>query len=301
VARRRPPARGDTDVNQVLRDAVALLANQLQVDDVAIVLDLAPTLPGIRADAHQLHQVAVNLIANAQQAMLDRGFRVLTVSSRYDADARRVSFAVSDTGPGISASLRHRVFEPFFTTKPVGMGSGLGLSVCRGIVEAHEGTIEVTDAPGGGARVVVTLPLTLGGATPAPAEPDATGDVIRGKRVLVVDDEPLVAGLLVDLLEGDGHRVEVAADGRAALAAVRKRGFDVIISDFKMPGLDGAGLYEGLARQDPRLRERLVFISGDTLTPDTRRFLASTGAPTVDKPFDAAQVRRVVQSVLRRA
>ena len=147
----------------------------------------------------------------------------------------------------------------------------------------------------------MTLPLTLGGATPAPAEPDATGDVIRGKRVLVVDDEPLVAGLLVDLLEGDGHRVEVAADGRAALAAVSKRGFDVIISDFKMPGLDGAGLYEGLARQDPRLRERLVFISGDTLTPDTRRFLVSTGAPIVDKPFDAAQVRRVVQSVLRRA
>ena len=301
VARRRQPERGDTDVNQVLRDAVALLANQLQLDGVTIVLDLAPTLPAIRADAHQLHQVAVNLIANAQQAMLDRGYRVLTVSSRDDAAARRVSFAVADTGPGVPPSMRHRVFEPFFTTKPVGMGSGLGLSVCRGIVEAHEGTIEVTDAPGGGARIVVTLPLTLGGATATPAEPDATADVIRGKRVLVVEDEPLVADLLVDLLEGDGHRVEVAANGRAALDAVSKRGFDVIVSDFKMPGLDGAGLYEGLARQDPRLRERLVFISGDTLTPDTRRFLESTGAPIVDKPFDAAHVRRVVQAVLRRA
>src|SRR5207244_5528568 len=135
------------------------------------------------------------------------------VSSRYDAAARRVSFAVSDTGPGISASLRHRVFEPFFTTKPVGMGSGLGLSVCRGIVEAHEGTIEVTDAPGGGARVVVTLPLTLDGAAATAAEPETMVDVVRGKRVLVVDDEPLVAGLLVNLLEDDGHRVEAAGDG----------------------------------------------------------------------------------------
>jgi len=299
VARRRNPERADTDVNQVLRDAVALLSHPLAVDDVAIALDLAPALPLIRADAHQLHQVAVNLIANAHHAMLDRPRRVLTLGSRHDAAAGRVTFWVADTGPGIPPSLRHRVFEPFFTTKPVGTGSGLGLSVCRGIVEAHEGTIEVSDAPGGGARVSVGLPLAVA-AAPAPAEPETALDVIRGKRVLIVDDEPLVAGLLVELLEGDGHHVEVAGNGRAALERLTARGFDVIISDFKMPVLDGAGLYEGLARHDPRLRERLVFISGDTLTPDTRRFIQATGVPTVDKPFDAAQVRRVVQGVLRR-
>jgi len=93
----------------------------------------------------------------------------------------------------------------------------------------------------------------------------------------------------------------VAGNGRAALERVVAGAFDVIISDFKMPVLDGAGLYEGLARRDPRLRDRLVFISGDTLTPETRRFIESTGVPTLDKPFDAAQVRRVVQAVLRRA
>ena len=300
VARRRSPERADTDVNLVLRDAVALLSHQLAVDDVAITLDLAPALPAIRADAHQLHQVAVNLIANAHQAMLDRPRRVLTVGSRHDAAAGRVSFWTSDSGPGIPPSMRHRVFEPFFTTKPVGMGSGLGLSVCRGIVEAHEGTIEVADAPGGGACVTVSLPLATGGPAAPAGEPERAPDVIRGKRVLVVDDEPLVSGLLVELLEGDGHHVEVAGNGRAALERLGARGFDVIISDFKMPVLDGAGLYEGLARHDPRLRERLVFISGDTLTPDTRRFIQSTGVPTVDKPFDAAQVRRVVQAVLRR-
>ena len=301
VARRRPPARADTDVNQVLREAAGLLAHALAVDDVAVVLDLAPTLPAIRADGHQLHQVAVNLIANAHQAMLGRPKRVLTLASRHDAAARRVSFSVADTGPGIAPALRHRVFEPFFTTKPVGIGSGLGLSVCRGIVESHGGLIEVSDAPGGGAHVIVSLPLAASGP-PAPAgEPDPALDVIRGKRVLVVDDEPLVAGLLVELLEGDGHHVEVAGNGRAALERLGTRGFDVIISDFKMPVLDGAGLYAGLVRHDPRLRERFVFISGDTLTPETRRFIESTGVPTVDKPFDATQVRRVVQAVLRRA
>jgi len=301
VARRREPERDDTDVNQVLRDAVTLLSHPLTVDDVAVVLQLAPTLPPILADAHQLHQVAMNLIANGHQAMLDRPRRVLTLSSRHDAAARRVAFAVADTGPGIPPSMRHRVFEPFFTTKPVGMGSGLGLSVCRGIVDAHEGTIEVSDAPGGGARVEVSLPLATAGPRAADGGAETPADVVRGKRVLVVDDEPLVASLLAELLEDDGHRVDVAGNGRTALERVATGAFDVIISDFKMPVLDGAGLYEGLTRRDPRLRERLVFISGDTLTPETRRFIESTGVPTLDKPFDAAQVRRVVQAVLRRA
>ena len=300
VARKREPQRADTDVNQVLREAVALLAHQLAVDDVAVGLDLAAALPVIHADAHQLHQVAVNLVVNAQHAMLQRPRRVLTIVSRHDAVARRVAFSVSDTGPGIPGSLRHRVFEPFYTTKPVGMGSGLGLSVCRGIVEAHEGTIEVDDAPGGGTCVTVSLPVAASAAAAPRGEPEAPADLIRGKRVLIVDDEPLVAGLLAELLEADGHQVDVASNGRVALELLGAGGFDLIISDFKMPGLDGAGLWEGLGRQDARLRERLVFISGDALTAETRRFIAGTGAPTVGKPFDAAQVRRVVQAVLRR-
>jgi signal transduction histidine kinase len=300
VARRREPERADTDVNRVLRSAAALLANQLAVDNVAVVFGLAPSLPALRADAHQLHQVAMNLLTNGHQAMLEHERRVLTITSRHDAAAGRVAFTVADTGPGIPPALRHRVFEPFFTTKPVGMGSGLGLSVCRGIVEAHEGTLEITEAPGGGACLTVSLPLTPGGV-PVPArEPETPLDVIRGKRVLVVDDEPLVASLLVEFLEGDGHQVEVAGDGRAALERVGAHAFDVIISDVKMPVLDGAGLYERVTRRDPRLRTRFVFISGDTLSPDTRHFLESTGVPTVDKPFDAAQVRRVVQAILRR-
>jgi len=301
VARRREPERSATDVNRVLRDAVSLLSHQLAVDDVAVILELAPTLPPVLADAHQLHQVAVNLVANGHQAMLERPRRVLTLSSRHDAAARRVAFAIADTGPGVPPSMRLRVFEPFFTTKPVGMGSGLGLSVCRGIVEAHEGTIEVSDAPGGGACVEVSLPLSMAVPRATGDAPSTPADVIRGRHVLVVDDEPLVAGLLAEMLEDDGHRVDVAGNGRVALDRVAAQTFDVIISDFKMPGLDGAGLYEGLARHDPRLRERLVFISGDTLTPETRRFIESTGVPTLDKPFDAAQVRRVVQAVLRRA
>jgi signal transduction histidine kinase len=301
VARRRAPERASTDVNRVLREAVALLAYQLELDNVTVLFDLAPDLPFIRADGHQLQQVVMNLVVNAQHAMHEHpGPRRLTLTSRLDAGARRVVLAVADTGPGIPPALRSRVFEPFFTTKPVGLGTGLGLSVCRGIVEAHEGTIEISDAAGGGALVTVTLPI--GDAAPAPGAgpPAAAPEPIRDKRILVVDDEPTVAELLRDMLQPDGHRIEMARHGGAALDLLATGAFDLIISDFKMPVLDGAGLYRELALRAPALRERFIFISGDTLNPETRRFIERTGAPVLDKPFDAGRVRRVVQQVLRR-
>ncbi len=300
VARRREPERTTTDLNAVLRDAVALLAHQLELDNVSVVQRLAADLPRLRADTSQLHQVAVNLISNAQYAMRESaGERRLTLASRHDFARGRVIFSVADTGPGIPLARRDRIFEPFFTTKPVGSGSGLGLSVCRGIVEAHEGAIEIGDAPGGGALVTVELPVTTA-APPAEAGARAAADLVRGKRILVVDDEPAVAEVLREMLAEDGHRVDVAPHGRAALERLGVTEFDVIISDFKMPVLDGAGLYQGLVARDPRLRDRLVFISGDTLAPDTRRFIQTTGVPTLDKPFEAADVRRVVQQVLAR-
>ena len=277
----------------------SLLAHQLELDNIAVALHLAADLPRLRADTHQLHQVAVNLISNAQYALRESaGPRRLTITSRYDFARGLVTFSLADTGPGIPPALVHRVFEPFFTTKPVGSGSGLGLSVCRGIVEAHGGAIEIADAPGGGTVVTVALPVTTAG--PGTVGSAGAGPV-RGTRILIVDDEPAVAEVLREMLADDGHRVEIASNGKAALERLAVTEFDLIISDAKMPVLDGAGLYEGLALRHPRLRDRFVFISGDTLGAETRRFIETTGVPTLDKPFEAAEVRRIVQRVLGRA
>ena len=302
VARRRAPERASTDVNRVLREAVALLAYQLELDNVTVLFDLGADLPLIRADGHQLQQVVINLVANAQQAMGEHeGSRQLLVTSRLDAGRGRVTFSIADTGPGIPIALRSRVFEPFFTTKPVGIGSGLGLSACRGIVEAHEGVIEIGDRPGGGAVVRVELPVGEPPTSAAATGPVVEAELIRGQRILVVDDEPTVGDLLREMLEADGQRVEVAAHGKAALDRLAEAPFDLVISDFKMPLLDGAGLYSQLAMREPRLRERFIFLSGDTLSAETRRFIERSGVPILEKPFDAAGVRRLVQRLLRRA
>jgi len=301
LARHRPLERQRVSLNQIVREAVELVAYQLRVGDVAVILDLADDLPTLWADPHQLHQVVVNLISNAHHAMREAaGPRRLTLRTRAAAP-RRVALEVADTGLGVADEHRTRLFEPFFTTKPPGEGTGLGLALCKGVVEEHHGHITLESASGQGAVFRIELPVEaadLPAPEPAPAE---TAAPIRGRRVLVVDDEPEIARMLADMLAGDGHQVETAADGFEALGRLDRAVYDVVLCDLRMPKLDGAGFYREIARRRPELLPRIVFVTGDTLTPESTRFLTRAGAPTVTKPLTPEDIHRVTQHVLRTA
>jgi signal transduction histidine kinase len=132
-------------LNAVVQEAVELLAYALRIDNIEVALQLGPELPTLGANPHQVHQVVVNLITNAHQALREvPPPRRLTLTTRDDPARRRVVLEVVDTGPGIPRELQERIFEPFFTTKPPGIGTGLGLPLCRGIIEGHGGTIHIT-------------------------------------------------------------------------------------------------------------------------------------------------------------
>ena len=298
LARQRPPEREEARLNQVVEEAVELLAYSLKVDDVEVRLQLAADLPVLWADPHQLHQVVVNLIANAHHAMRGRpGPRRLTVTTRASREEERIRLEVADTGTGIAAEIQARIFEPFFTTKPPGYGTGLGLGLCRAIIVAHGGTIQVDGRPGEGAIFRIELPVTVPSALPEARalEPPPS---VQGKAVLVVDDEPDVAKTLADLLRLDHHRVDVAPNGRAALEKLRAETYDLVLSDLKMPELDGPGLYETLARDHPHLLRRVVFLTGDALSSEITAFLERAGAPYLYKPFTLEELRRVIQRTL---
>src|SRR5438128_4188108 len=221
LARQRPPEREEARLNQVVEEAVELLAYSLKVDDVEVRLQLAADLPVLWADPHQLHQVVVNLIANAHHAMRGRpGPRRLTVTTRASREEERIRLEVADTGTGIAAEIQARIFEPFFTTKPPGYGTGLGLGLCRAIIVAHGGTIQVDGRPGEGAIFRIELPVTVPSALPEARALEPLPSV-QGKAVLVVDDEPDVAKTLADLLRLDHHRVDVPPNGRPALENLR--------------------------------------------------------------------------------
>jgi signal transduction histidine kinase len=300
LARDRPPERSATSVNAVVRDAVELLAYELRSDGIEIQLALADDVPLIWADPHQLYQVVVNLVANAYHAMRQAPApRRLTVTTTFDAPTSRCRLTVTDTGAGIAPAIRDRIFDPFFTTKPPGQGTGLGLALSRGIVEDHGGAISVDSEPGQGASFVIDLPVvTPHAGTDAGSKTEAPSLPSGPRRILVVDDEPDVAGVLVEIGRLEGHTVDTAVNGVEALEKIDQGTYDLILTDTKMPILDGQGFYQEIGRRHPALLKRIVFVTGDVLDADKRAFLEQTGASTLAKPFDLDQARQVIRRLL---
>jgi two-component system NtrC family sensor kinase len=188
------------------------------------------------------------------------------------------------------------VFDPFFTTKPMGAGSGIGLGLSRGIVDAHGGKLILAPADGSGARFQIRLPL---GKASSPAASAAAGTAPRRdtgyeRSVLIIDDEVEVARLLSELLAGLGFRCEMVHDGAAAQAKLRQRDYDAILCDVRMPEVDGPALFAWLGETKPHLRQRIAFITADTLGAASGEFLAHANRPFLEKPFVPAELRRLM-------
>jgi two-component system NtrC family sensor kinase len=299
LARQRPPERRRVALNEVVREVLDIVTYPLRMDGVDVVLDLDPELPILVGDPHQLHQVVLNLMTNAQDAMRGTdGPRMMVVGTSFDEATKRLCLEVSDTGPGIPAEVRSRLFEPFFTTKPQGQGTGLGLSLCQGIVENHGGTIRAESEEGKGALFRVELPLELR-SDAEPEAPAAGHQRNRGGKILVVDDEAHVASVLAEMLAVDGHLIDVAQNGALALDRLRQSSYDLVLSDIRMPELDGLGLYQEVRRLHPEMAGRFVFLTGDRLSSETGKFLATAGAPSLSKPFHLDEVLSVVRRMLQ--
>ncbi len=293
-ARRQEQDRRRIDVGPVLQRTLQLLNNQLIGMKVETDLVVEPGIPQVEGNQNQLQQVFVNLINNAGQAVGASG-RGGTVRVRARAWLDGVAVDVVDDGPGIPEEVQARVFEPFFTTKPEGGGTGLGLSICQGIVKEHGGRITVRSTPGEGATFTVELP---GARQAEPVEQPAAPSGKPGSRVLVVDDEPHILYYMRATLEAWGHHVETASDGADALQQAMTGGFDLIITDVRMPRLGGREFFERLKHERPDAARRVVFATGDTVRDDTMAFIERSGQPFLHKPFKLAELRSTLASAL---
>ena len=299
LARQQAKERNVISLNQAVTDAVELLAYELRTDNVEVSLALDEDLPVLWADGHQLHQVLVNIVANAHQAMRRQPEpRQISITTRSNPSRDQVYLAITDSGPGIPPEIRARIFEPFFTTKPAGEGTGLGLSLCRGIIEEHGGSITVESDPGRGTTFQLALPVLRGPAVEATRDAEEAPAPAGSKTILVVDDETEIATVLVEAFERDGYRAEASPNGADALRRLERTRYDIVVSDTKMPVMDGMDLYREIAHRFPALRRRVIFVTGDVLDAEKRRFLESSGAPFLAKPFDLGEVRRMVRRLL---
>lgn len=304
LARRTTPQRAPVQLNEMVAAALQLLGHTLQLDNIVVQQHLADDLPLIGADAAQLQQVVLNLLLNAQHALQELheplALRQVTLTTAFDTTLQRVRLEIADTGPGIPPQLQGRIFEPFFTTKPVGVGTGLGLSVCRGIIEGHGGTIRFANRPGSGAVFQIELPAEAV-SVPEPASPEEAPAPATTGAILIVDDEAGIASGFARLLRRDGHAVDTANNGRQALSMLHTQEYDLILCDLRMPELDGPGLYRAVAHWQPHLLSRFIFLTGDTLSQDASEFLEQAGTPRLVKPFSSTEGRRLVRQALSTA
>ncbi|MBI3369117.1 MAG: PAS domain S-box protein [Burkholderiales bacterium] len=285
MARSRPSQRSGVALNEMVRAAADMLHYGYRTHGIELELLLAEALPEVTADGDQIGQVVMNLLVNAQQALagVDGPRRVVAetgLETRRAGREPRVWLRVADNGPGVPNASRERVFEPFFTTKPEGVGTGLGLAVSRSLAHDHGGELILEGASvHGGASFRLSLPIsgqaqqdTVPAALPAP------GTSLQA-RVLVVDDEAELADLMRDMLEGAGYEVAVAESGAVAIELLATARFDAIVSDLRMPDMDGAGLWRAVSSQHPLLARSMLFVTGDTLSPDPKGASAALGRP----------------------
>jgi two-component system NtrC family sensor kinase len=301
-ARQRPPEKKFHDLNDCVREVLDLKSYHLRAANIDVETELDSSLPKTRFDYHQLEQVVLNLVTNAEQAIRSEE-RAGRITLRTWVEDGGICLEVADDGPGIPEPIGSRIFDPFFTTKEVGSGTGLGLSVSYGIVDEHGGRIELRPSETG-ACFQVTLPHVVEPvARPRPAGEAAPtrGELFRGRRILVAEDEPDICHLLTRLLERDGAEVTVAQDGEEAWQNLAQAEYDLIVADLLMPNLDGKALYERVAAERPDLLRRFVFSTGDLARQETLQFLERLPNRILAKPLDVETVRRVLHQALQTA
>jgi signal transduction histidine kinase/CheY-like chemotaxis protein len=302
-ARENEPERTRVDLNEIVERTLALRSYELRVENILVECELVADLPETMADPYQLQQVVLNLLTNAEQALLqERGQGKVTIKTRV-ADGNRIAVEISDD-PGVPRGIASRIFDPFFTTKPPGVGTGLGLSIVYGIVKQHGGEVTFENQNGGGARFVVELPvleIPVAECEPAAQEFAIESQPVRSGRILVVEDEPSVAQLIVDVLWEEGHQVEAVLESQEGLARLARAHYELVVCDLRMPRLDGPAFYEALIRAGSPVQNHMLFVTGDTLAPRTMQFLEKSKLPYLAKPFLVEELKLAVNRWLERS
>jgi PAS domain S-box-containing protein len=286
---------------------VAKLLSRLITEDIELKIVLQPKNLIVMADSGQIDQIILNLVTNARDAMPNGG--TLTINTKkvhlgtqfksihgFGATGNYAAISIADTGAGIDAKTREKIFEPFFTTKEVGKGTGLGLSIVYGIVQQHNGFVDVSSKPHHGTTFVVYLPLT---EKKMEKKPDLPGDITGGtETILLAEDNAELRTLTKTVLENNGYTVIEAVDGSEAVTKFLEHVPDFIILDVVMPKKNGKEVYDEISRKSPDIK--ILFTSGYTDDIIYQKGIMEEGLNFISKPFSPYELLHTIRRILNR-
>jgi signal transduction histidine kinase len=286
-------------LNSAIGTAVSMAQNEIKYR--ARLVKEFGDIPLVNANDGRLAQVFLNLLLNAAHAIDEGDTENNEIRIRTWSEGKEVFAEISDTGKGIPPESLERLFDPFYTTKPIGVGSGLGLSICHKIITSYDGKIEVESNVGDGTSFVVRLPAKskkeLQNEVLEPTEGESENSAMHG-RILLVDDNPALRKTLRRLLESE-HDVVTAASGREAQQILESdTDFDVILCDLMMSEGTGMDLYEWLENKNPDLTNTVVFMTGGLFTHKAKEFLNSIPNLSLEKPFAKGSIETTLKKLI---
>ncbi|MEM8651456.1 MAG: PAS-domain containing protein [Pseudomonadota bacterium] len=294
MARQKPLELVQCSINELIDATLDVAGYSFKSSGGRIKLELEDNIPPVSADPDQLAQVITNLVINAEQALkeIDNDPRI-KVKTRYDDKSRKVIIKVRDNGNGIPKKIQSRVFEPFFTTKEVGTGTGVGLAFCHRTITAHNGTLVLDSSRSEGTTFTIRLPAMV--SPIRSASTDEVRAVKHGKNsILIVDDEEIVTELIQDILVDNGYYVTVEHSAVNAVKRLDETRFCAVLSDIKMPNMNGEEFYSWIAENQPKMTGRFAFITGDVMRGEVSQFLESSNIPYLEKPITPNELLTLV-------
>ncbi|WP_085902616.1 ATP-binding protein [Kiloniella majae] len=300
MARQRPMQIENCNLNEAVEVALDVAGYGLKVSGAEISLSLAKDLPFVAADHDQMAQVFTNLIVNAEHALSEKGEESkLVIRSSFDDLLGEVVVDVIDNGIGIPKEIQARIFEPFFTTKDVGSGTGVGLAFCHRIVDAHNGNLSFRSSAKGGTCFSVRMKASEV-VEENKIAPDLHDEKHLKQSVLVVDDEIDVADLIHEILTEDGYDVTAINSAKDALSELKSHSYDAILSDVKMPGIDGIEFLKRITAEFPEMAAKTAFVTGDSMSPEVADFIENSGCLHLEKPVSPDELVNMMRSLIQK-
>lgn len=304
-SRQRAPERQSVAINQLIKSTTDLVSWELVKNSINWHFDFQEILPVTVADPNQLKQVFINVINNSVQAIKKQNkpgdIKIITevgkplFFGKVTSEESIIRIIFQDSGPGFPPAVLPKIFDPFFTTKGVNEGTGLGLSVCHGIITEHKGHIWAENVDEGGAKIIIEIPIIVPEVDEKGTIKANTNRLSSSERLLIVDDEDAVLEVMQRALMRKGFAIDGVNNGEEGLECIKNNRYSLIICDIRMAGMNGFDFYQAVQKIDPRMARRIIFTSGDSVKQESLNFIKMTGATFIPKPFELSQLITVVQ------